>query len=162
MIRILVISLLAVVLIYSLHYTYSSVASKNVGPYGINIIGGSRGHDGVSKETFLNPADIDYKMGEYSGVKLDNDDKIKYDKLYGLNVGNQDLHIDPEPCDSFECLNGIVPSIDGTPEAPKSAAIFKYNRSLPECCPGPYSTSTGCVCPTTQQKKYIDSRGNNK
>lgn len=158
MIQIIVIILLCLVLGYSVYYTYS-VPQEGNGLFGINLIGGTRGSVGVSKETFLNPASIDYKMGEYSSVNID--DKIKYDKLYGTHVEDKNLKFDPEPCDSFECLNGIVPSIDGTPEAPKSAAMFKFNKSLPECCPSTYSRSTGCVCETPEQTKYLMSRGNN-
>lgn len=40
--------------------------------------------------------------------------------------------------------------------------IFANNKSKPECCPSPYSTSTGCICMTSEQIKYLNTRGGNR
>lgn len=40
--------------------------------------------------------------------------------------------------------------------------IFSQNKFKPECCPSPYSTSTGCVCMTSEQIKYLNTRGGNR
>ena len=40
--------------------------------------------------------------------------------------------------------------------------IFAKNKSKPECCPSPYSTSTGCVCITPEQINYLNTRGGNR
>ena len=40
--------------------------------------------------------------------------------------------------------------------------IFAKNKSKPECCPSPYSTSTGCICMTQEQIKYLNTRGGNR
>jgi hypothetical protein len=40
--------------------------------------------------------------------------------------------------------------------------IFAKNKFKPECCPSPYSTSTGCVCMTSEQIKYLNTRGGNR
>jgi hypothetical protein len=40
--------------------------------------------------------------------------------------------------------------------------IFSKNKSKPECCPSPYSTSTGCICMTSEQIKYLNTRGGNR
>ena len=40
--------------------------------------------------------------------------------------------------------------------------IFAKNKSKPECCPSPYSTSTGCVCMTPEQINYLNTRGGNR
>ena len=53
------------------------------------------------------------------------------------------------------------PSIDGHPESAKKMFMFANNRTSPNCCPSTFSTSTGCVCTTSKQRKYISSRGNN-
>ena len=40
--------------------------------------------------------------------------------------------------------------------------MFAKNKSKPECCPSPYSTSTGCVCMTPEQINYLNTRGGNR
>ena len=51
------------------------------------------------------------------------------------------------------------PSIDGHPESAKKMFMFANNRTSPNCCPGTFSTSTGCVCTTENQRDFIASRG---
>lgn len=42
-------------------------------------------------------------------------------------------------------------------------SIFAKNPSKPECCSAStYSTSTGCVCVTPEQMKYLNERGGNR
>lgn len=45
---------------------------------------------------------------------------------------------------------------------PDSLFIFRNNESKPECCPASYSSDTGCVCSTPQQRNYINMRGGNR
>ena len=40
--------------------------------------------------------------------------------------------------------------------------IFAKNKFKPECCPAPYSSSTGCVCMTPEQINYLNTRGGNR
>lgn len=40
--------------------------------------------------------------------------------------------------------------------------IFAKNKFKPECCPAPYSSSTGCVCITPEQINYLNTRGGNR
>jgi len=40
--------------------------------------------------------------------------------------------------------------------------IFADNKSDPSCCPSTYSTSSGCVCATPEQMKYLNQRGGNR
>lgn len=40
--------------------------------------------------------------------------------------------------------------------------IFAKNKFKPECCPAPYSSSTGCVCMTPEQITYLNTRGGNR
>lgn len=40
--------------------------------------------------------------------------------------------------------------------------MFAKNKFKPECCPSPYSTSTGCVCMTSEQIHYLNTRGGNR
>ena len=168
--RTIVIGLLLLVLAATFYYTYYvSPSNSNTilglsldgkHPYGLEFIGGSRGKMGV--EGFISPASLDYKMGEYSNIQLKEGDQINYDNLHKMNNESSGLIKHPQPCDSFGCQQGMAPSVDGCAGAPKSAAMFKFNRSSPECCPSTYSTSSGCVCLTDKQKNYIShNRGNN-
>lgn len=45
---------------------------------------------------------------------------------------------------------------------PDSLFMFKNNQAKPECCSASYSTDTGCVCTTPQQRNYINMRGGNR
>ena len=38
-------------------------------------------------------------------------------------------------------------------------AATSNNRTSPNCCPGTFSTSTGCVCTTENQRDFIAGRG---
>jgi hypothetical protein len=40
--------------------------------------------------------------------------------------------------------------------------IFSKNKFKPECCPSPYSSSTGCVCMTPEQIQFLNTRGGNR
>lgn len=40
--------------------------------------------------------------------------------------------------------------------------IFAKNKFKPECCPAPYSSSTGCACMTPEQINYLNTRGGNR
>ena len=99
-------------------------------------------------------------MGSYSGIKLqqvNNDTKLK-SKIY-TNFGT------PNPLDDkypIESNYSNATNVDGTPDSPKSMAMFKYNSCEAECCPSTYSCSNGCICQTENQKKFINSRGNNR
>jgi hypothetical protein len=45
---------------------------------------------------------------------------------------------------------------------PDSLFMFKNNDVKPECCGASYSSDTGCVCTTPQQRNYINMRGGNR
>ena len=51
------------------------------------------------------------------------------------------------------------PPVDGHPDSAKKMFMFANNRSSPNCCPSTFSTSTGCVCTTKNQRDFVASRG---
>ena len=51
------------------------------------------------------------------------------------------------------------PSVDGHPESDKKMFMLANNRTSPNCCPSTFSTSTGCVCTTKNQRDFVASRG---
>lgn len=40
--------------------------------------------------------------------------------------------------------------------------IFKDNKFSADCCPSSYTSSSGCLCVTPEQMKYLNSHGGNK
>ena len=55
----------------------------------------------------------------------------------------------------------IGPPIDGQDGSPEKMFMFANNRSSPNCCPSTFSTSTGCVCTTKDQRDFVNNRGHN-
>ena len=51
------------------------------------------------------------------------------------------------------------PPIDGVDGSPEKMAILSNNIASPLCCPSTFSTSTGCICTTKNQRDFINSRG---
>ena len=109
-------------------------------------------------------------MGPYDGLCLqtgneeswmktpDNVQLVPNDALYAY-LGSQGP-LKPVFSDNT-ALTG--PPIEGDASSdPKKMFILANNRTSPNCCPGTFSTSTGCVCTTEKQRDYIASRGHNK
>ena len=67
------------------------------------------------------------------------------------------------PLKTVKTTGGLEgPSIDGTGKTPQKLSIFGNNQSSISCCDeSPFFTSTGCICITKEQEKYIGSRGGN-
>lgn len=51
------------------------------------------------------------------------------------------------------------PPVDGHPDSAKKMFMFANNRTSPNCCPSTFSTSTGCVCTTKNQRDFVAGRG---
>jgi hypothetical protein len=54
-------------------------------------------------------------------------------------------------------LNG--PPVDGVKGSAEKMFMWANNTTSPLCCPSTFSTSTGCVCSTKNQRDFIASRG---
>ena len=108
--------------------------------------------------------DDSIRIGAYDGLclssiqKKQNNELITNDELntyYGHHLPQQAKKT------SDDILTG--PSIDGSEESPTKLAIFSNNKTSLNCCgDSPFSTTTGCVCLSEKQKKYIQHRGFNK
>lgn len=48
------------------------------------------------------------------------------------------------------------------PLKPGQLSFYYANKFSPDCCPAAYSTSTGCVCQSEKQAKYLNERGGNR
>ena len=51
------------------------------------------------------------------------------------------------------------PPIDGVKGSSEKMFMLANNITSPLCCPSTFSTSTGCVCTTKNQRDFIASRG---
>ena len=53
------------------------------------------------------------------------------------------------------------PPVDGVKGSEKKMFMLANNRASPNCCPATFSTSTGCICTTKNQRSFVASRGHN-
>jgi len=84
----------------------------------------------------------------------DNSQLIPNDKLYTY-LGNQ-VPLKTGLSDQT-VLKG--PPVDGVIGSPQKMAMWANNVSSPLCCPSTYTTSTGCICSTKNQRDFIAGRG---
>ena len=86
---------------------------------------------------------IDYTMGgvdaasDFNNWRWDTTPKDIYSSLTGNDGG-------PVPLPEGEML------------------LFSQNKISPSCCPSVYSSSSGCVCISPKQMKYLNERGGNR
>ena len=130
----------------------------------------------MNLETFQ--AQLDYKMGAYSQLKVNNDNtRNLYDPTSKVKCGerkrpcNIGLHTDirfDTPMGTEERYipdpghNPTMPSVTGNPDDPKSLFTFTHNQCHPDCCPSTYTCDRGCVCTTKEQIDFINKRGKNR
>jgi hypothetical protein len=97
--------------------------------------------EGFDAALDLTGAALDYTMG--TGVK-GSWDKPRTDIPRNIN----------------QSLEGNVGGPVPLPEG--ELFIWRENKSDPNCCPGIYSTSTGCICSSPEQMNYLNERGGNR
>ena len=51
------------------------------------------------------------------------------------------------------------PPVDGVPGSSEKMFMWANNVTSPLCCPSTFSTSTGCLCTTRNQRDFIAARG---
>ena len=51
------------------------------------------------------------------------------------------------------------PPVDGVKGSPEKMFMWANNVTSPLCCPSTFSTSTGCLCTTKNQRDFVASRG---
>lgn len=65
--------------------------------------------------------------------------------------------------DGYQTVLGRVEGNVGTKVPLENTLVFhKDNEFKPECCPSTYSSSTGCMCMSPEQVKYLAARGGNR
>lgn len=100
--------------------------------------------EGFTAAKDLSGSALNYSMG--NGVKNSWD-----------SASNHNTYTSNDWYNSYENnTGGKVPLPEG------QLTMFSNNKSSPDCCPSTYSTSTGCVCATSEQMKYLNTRGGNR
>ena len=124
------------------------------------------------QETFVQHAgnyQKEEKMGPYDGIVLKGaQDSWRLMKDQPMNKPEDIYTLFGTPT-SLEDKKTVLdpnrsnyPSVDGTPNGEKSMFSLAFNKTSPACCPSTYSTDTGCVCTTSQQRKFFNQRGGNR
>lgn len=126
--------------------------------------------EGISEENMftekdevkMKPVNEKFRMGPYDGLCISSDQFME-----NAIINNDDLvtyfgfQIPPTYVSSQDILKG--PTVDGTEDSPQKLTMFANNKTSLNCCSeSPFMTSTGCVCLTDNQRKFIQSRGFNK
>ena len=117
-------------------------------------------------EGVANPLVSKMSMGPYDGICLktgnqeywmkspDNTSLVPNDTLYSY-LGSQG----PVKMRLSDQSALIGPPIDGVKGSAEKMFMFANNKTSLACCPSTFSTSTGCVCTTENQRDFVASRG---
>lgn len=122
--------------------------------------------DNGSKQGPKKVGPVDLNTGPYDGLCLktgneeywmkspDETTLLPNDKLYTYLSSQGPIKM---KLSDQAALRG--PPIDGIPGSPEKMFMWANNVTSPLCCPSTYSTSTGCLCTTKNQRDFIASRG---
>lgn len=140
----------------------SATAQDFVKP--VNINSNKVAQDGG--EGVANPLVSKMSMGPYDGICLktgnqeywmkspDNTSLVPNDTLYSY-LGSQG----PVKMRLSDQSALIGPPVDGVKGSDEKMFMFANNKTSLACCPSTFSTSTGCVCTTENQRDFIAGRG---
>jgi len=113
-----------------------------------------------------NPLASKMSMGPYDGICLktgnqdywmkspDNTSLLPNDNLYSY-LGSQG----PVKMRLSDQAALIGPPVDGVKGSDEKMFMFANNKTSLACCPSTFSTSTGCVCTTENQRDFVAGRG---
>lgn len=87
-------------------------------------------------------------------ISDDNDYIIKNSNKIYTSFGN-------DPLNYYKTDNSNLdgPSVNGVEGYPTKLFMFANNKISLDCCPSQYTTSSGCVCISDEQKKFIQKGG---
>jgi len=183
----LVLFVLMLVALYVINRQKSKSLTYALGLLAIILIVCANTHDNIEHfSSGLQYANLEYKMGPMSGLKLKESDGLNqhafstFDglKLHNTKSGCGWRH---PPCDvpllskvdittpvgeditlTNDPVSYSFPTIDGDKNSPQKMFMLAHNQSSPKCCPSTFSTDRGCVCLTKKQSNYINGRGGNR
>ena len=121
---------------------------------------------GGGGKVISNPLVSKMSMGPYDGICLktgnqdywmkspDNTSLLPNDNLYSY-LGSQG----PVKMRLSDQSALIGPPVDGVKGSDEKMFMFANNKTSLACCPSTFSTSTGCVCTTENQRDFVAGRG---
>lgn len=129
------------------------------------IVGNNKVDGGGAKAGLQGKAKI-LNMGPYDGICLktgnqeywmkspDESALVPNDGLYTYLSSQGPIKM---KLSDQAALNG--PPVDGVKGSPEKMFMLANNVTSPQCCPSTFSTSTGCLCTTKNQRDFIAARG---
>ena len=132
---------------------------------GDSIVGNNTVSGGGAKPGPLGNPKI-LNMGPYDGIKLktgneecwmkspDNTALVPNDGLYSYLSSQGPIKMKLSDQAAL-----IGPPVDGVKGSPEKMFMLANNVSSPQCCPSTFSTSTGCLCTTKNQRDFVAARG---
>jgi len=132
---------------------------------GDTIVGNNKVDGGGAKAGLQGQAKI-LNMGPYDGICLksgnqeywmkspDESALVPNDGLYTYLSSQGPIKM---KLSDQAALKG--PPVDGVKGSPEKMFMWANNVTSPMCCPSTFSTSTGCLCTTKNQRDFIAARG---
>ena len=132
---------------------------------GATIIGNNTVSGGGAKPGELSDPEM-LNMGAYDGIKLNTGNKecwlkspsetplIPNDGLYSYLSSQGPIKMKLSDQAAL-----VGPPVDGVKGSPEKMFMLANNVSSPQCCPSTFSTSTGCLCTTKNQRDFVAARG---
>jgi len=115
-------------------------------------------------------------LNQQKGMEAGGPAPINWNMRQGVPISYDNVALHPKGCSRWRHPPANVPQMQGKffvtqgssvplrheavfTELPKNSMFtFARNRASPACCPSTFSTSTGCVCTTPQQRDNIGIR----
>ena len=131
--------------------------NPNIATNGVKDDGGEIKEKSVAEQLSMGPYDgICLKTGnEEYWMKSPGDTNLIPDEQLYSYLGSQG----PVKMRLSDQSALMGPPIDGVKGSAEKKFMFANNKSSLACCPSTFSTSTGCVCSTKNQRDFIASRG---
>tara|TARA_B110000971_G_C19686999_1_gene353667 strand:+ start:24 stop:584 length:561 start_codon:yes stop_codon:yes gene_type:complete len=131
---------------------------SNINTNNVTDSGGAQGQKDNKPSLNMGPYDgLCLKTGneEYWMKSPDETTLLSNDKLYTYlsSQGPIKMRLSDQ-----SALMG--PPIDGVKGSDEKMFMLANNVTSPLCCPSTFSTSTGCLCTTKNQRDFVNSRGN--
>ena len=140
-------------------FEHTNVDTNRVGKGPLDLVGGGiMGPKGQAPGSQMPYDGLCLKTGnhEYWMKSPDNEPLLPNDTLYTY-LGSEG----PIKMKISDQAALIGPPVDGVKGSPEKMFMFANNRSSLSCCPSTFSTSTGCICTTENQRDYVAERGGN-
>ena len=106
------------------------------------------------------PAPVGYNMGR--GILGSYDNLVLYNNECGWRKAPCNVPLLKDPVVYQGTQLPLKDEAVTMPLPKDSMFLFQKNQAHPSCCPSSFSTSTGCICTTEQQRRLLGTtNGNN-